>query len=97
MSIIKNHFEVFLVTSKKLGNDIIESKVGLYSIKASLHICQLNVNCGQDSVSGIVLSRAKNSGRQCHFKIWLDCHKLNIFPCLIMPMSTKCQKKMRKK
>jgi hypothetical protein len=22
-----------------------------------------------------VLSRAKNSGRQCHFKIWLDCHK----------------------
>jgi hypothetical protein len=28
----------------------------------------------------IVLSRAKNSGRQCHFKIWLDCHKLKIFP-----------------
>jgi hypothetical protein len=23
----------------------------------------------------IVLSRAKNSGRQCHFKIWLECHK----------------------
>jgi hypothetical protein len=22
-----------------------------------------------------LLSRAKNSGRQCHFKIWLDCHK----------------------
>jgi hypothetical protein len=22
-----------------------------------------------------VLSRAKNSGRQCYFKIWLDCHK----------------------
>jgi hypothetical protein len=37
-SIIKNHFEVFLVTSKKHGNGIIESKVGLYSIKASSHI-----------------------------------------------------------
>jgi hypothetical protein len=27
-----------------------------------------------------VQSRAKNSGRQCHFKIWLDCHKLKNFP-----------------
>jgi hypothetical protein len=27
-----------------------------------------------------VLSRAKNFGRQCHFKVWLDCHKLKIFP-----------------
>jgi hypothetical protein len=34
----KNHFEVFLVTSKKQRNGIIESKVGLYSIKASSHI-----------------------------------------------------------
>jgi aminopeptidase-like protein len=42
---IKNHFEVFLVTSKKQGNGIIEFT----------HICQLNVNCVQDSVSGIVL------------------------------------------
>jgi hypothetical protein len=33
MTIIKNHFEVFLVTSKKQGNCIIESKVGLYSIR----------------------------------------------------------------
>jgi hypothetical protein len=49
---IKNHFEVFLVTSKKQGNGIIESKVGLYSIKTSSHIF---VNCVQDSVSGIVL------------------------------------------
>jgi hypothetical protein len=40
----------------------------------------------------VLLSRAKNSGRQCHFKIWLDCHKLKIFPCLIMSTSTKCQK-----
>jgi hypothetical protein len=30
MTIIKNHFEVFFVTSKKQGNGIIESKVGLY-------------------------------------------------------------------
>jgi hypothetical protein len=44
----------------------------------------------------IILSRAKNSGRQCHFKIWLDCHKLKIFPCLITPMSTKCQKNEKK-
>jgi hypothetical protein len=33
MTIIKNRFEVFLVTSKKQGNGIIESKVGLYSIR----------------------------------------------------------------
>jgi hypothetical protein len=41
-----------------------------------------------------LLSRAKNSGSQCHFKIWLDCHKLKNVPCLIMPMSPKCQKKI---
>jgi hypothetical protein len=39
-----------------------------------------------------VLSRAKNCGRQYHFKIWLDCHKFKKIPCLIMPTSTKCQK-----
>jgi hypothetical protein len=33
MTIIKNHFEVFLVTSKNQGNGIIESKVGLYYIQ----------------------------------------------------------------
>jgi hypothetical protein len=33
MTVIKNHFEVL-----KQGNGIIESKVGLYSIKASSHI-----------------------------------------------------------
>jgi hypothetical protein len=43
-----------------------------------------------------ILSRAMNFGRQCHFKIWLDCHKLKNFPWLIIPTSTKCQK-MRKK
>jgi hypothetical protein len=51
MTTIKNHFEVFLMTSKKQGKGIIESKVGLYSIKASSHIF---VSCGQDSMSGIV-------------------------------------------
>jgi hypothetical protein len=50
MTIIKNHFEVFLVTSKKQENRIIESKVGLYSIKANSHII---VSCGQDSVSAV--------------------------------------------
>jgi hypothetical protein len=30
--------------------------------------------------------------RQCHFKIWLDCHKFKKNPCLIMPTSTKWQK-----
>jgi hypothetical protein len=49
-----------------------------------------------NSASYQVLSRAINFGRQCHFKIWLDCHKLNNFPCLIMPMSTKCQKNEKK-
>jgi hypothetical protein len=44
-----------------------------------------------------VLSRAINFGRHCHFKIWLDCHKFKKFPCLIMPMSTKCQKNEKKK
>jgi hypothetical protein len=63
MTIIKNHFEVFLVTSKKQGNGIIEAQVGLYKGQFT-HICQLNVSCGQDSVSGIVLSRPKYFGRQ---------------------------------
>jgi hypothetical protein len=43
-----------------------------------------------------LLSRAINFGRQCHFKIWLDCHKFKNFPCLIMSMSTKCQKKEKR-
>jgi hypothetical protein len=38
MTITKNHFEVFILTSKKQGNGIIQSKVGLYSIKVSSHI-----------------------------------------------------------
>jgi hypothetical protein len=43
MTIIKNPFEVFLVTSKKQGNGIIESKVGLYSTKASSHISSVQM------------------------------------------------------
>jgi hypothetical protein len=54
MTVIKNHFEVLLMTSKKQGNGIIESKVGLFNKDQFTHICQLNVSCGQDSVSGIV-------------------------------------------
>jgi hypothetical protein len=64
----------------------------------------LNVSYVQDSVSGIVrlfengevLSRAINFGRQCHFKIWLDCHKFKNFLSLIMSMPTKCQKNEKK-
>ncbi|CAH1374878.1 unnamed protein product [Tenebrio molitor] len=52
MTIIKNHFEVFILTSKKQGNGIIESKVGLgiFNKGQFTHICHY----GQDSVSGIV-------------------------------------------
>jgi hypothetical protein len=57
MIIIKNYFEVFLVTSKKQGNDIIESKLKsrvIFNKGQFTHICQLNVSCGQDSVTAIV-------------------------------------------
>jgi hypothetical protein len=38
------------------------------------NFCNVNQKCN-------VLSRAINFGRQCHFKIWLDCHKfLKNFP-----------------
>jgi hypothetical protein len=76
MTIIKNHFEVFLVTSKKQGNGqngIIESKVGLYSIKASSHIF---VSCGQDSVSAVVrLVDKKNWDTQNFLRLYqaLNC------------------------
>jgi hypothetical protein len=43
-----------------------------------------------------ILWRAIYFGRQCHFKIWLDCHKFKKFPCLIMSMSIKCQKNEKK-
>jgi hypothetical protein len=51
MTIIKNHFEVFLVTSKKHGNG--KSWV-IFNKDQFTHICQLNVSCGQDSMSGIL-------------------------------------------
>jgi hypothetical protein len=44
----------------------------------------------------LVLSRAINLDRQCHFKILLNCHKFKKIPCLIMRMSTKCQKNEKK-
>jgi hypothetical protein len=53
MTIIKIHFEVLLVTSKKQENALSSQKVG-YIQGQFTHICQLNVSYGQDSVSGIV-------------------------------------------
>jgi hypothetical protein len=44
----------------------------------------------------VVQSQAINFGRQYHFKISLDYHKLKKNPFLIMPMSTKCQKNEKK-
>jgi hypothetical protein len=41
------------------------------------------ISISPDIIERNVLLRAKNSNRQCHFKIWLDCHKLKKFPCLI--------------
>jgi hypothetical protein len=38
MTVIKNHFEVFLMTSKKQGNGSIESKSGLYSVHTYLSV-----------------------------------------------------------
>jgi hypothetical protein len=53
MTIIKNPFEVFLVTSKKRGNGTVKSWV-IFNKGQFTHICQLNVSCGHDSMSGIV-------------------------------------------
>jgi hypothetical protein len=64
-------------------------------IEFSVLLFTFTYSLSQKIVKSHVLSRAINFGRQCHFKIWLDCHKFKIFPCLIMPMSTNCQK-MRK-
>jgi hypothetical protein len=55
MTIIKNHFEVFLMTSKKPGKWHYRVKSWVIFNKGQFtHICQLNVSRGQDSVSGIV-------------------------------------------
>jgi hypothetical protein len=34
-----------------------------------------------------LLSRAKHYGRQCHLKIWLNCHKLKHFPAHVNKVS----------
>jgi hypothetical protein len=57
------NIRLFLMTSKKQENGTIESKVGLYKGQFTRIICQLNVSCGQDSVSGIVLFRTRNLGQ----------------------------------
>jgi hypothetical protein len=49
--VIKNHFEVFIVTSKKQYR--VKSWV-IFNKGQFTHICQLNVSCGQDSMPGIV-------------------------------------------
>jgi hypothetical protein len=54
MTVIKNHFEVFLYI-KKAGKWHYRVKSWVIFNKGQFtHICQLNVSCGQDSVSGIV-------------------------------------------
>jgi hypothetical protein len=46
----------------------------------SLFTFEVSKSDDQSILAAIVLSRAKNSGRQCHFKIRLGCHKLKKFP-----------------
>jgi hypothetical protein len=43
-----------------------------------------------------VLSRAINFGRQCHFKIWLDCHNLKNFPACLRACQQSAKKKRKK-
>jgi hypothetical protein len=54
MTIIKNHFEVFILTSKKHGNAYRVKSWVIFNKGQFTHICQLNVSYGQDFVSGIV-------------------------------------------
>jgi hypothetical protein len=69
------------------------------NIKMSLvmFLAQVSMNTYHFLTASQILSRAINFGRQCHFKIWLDCHKLKNFPCLIIPTPIKCQKMRKKK
>jgi hypothetical protein len=60
MTIIKNHFEVFLVTSKSREMALSSQSWVIFNKGQFTHICQLNVSCGQDSVSGIVQLRPRN-------------------------------------
>jgi hypothetical protein len=52
MTIIKNHFEVFILTSKKHGNAYRVKSWVIFNKGQFTH--PLNVSYGQDSVSGIV-------------------------------------------
>jgi hypothetical protein len=55
MTIIKNHIEVFILTSKKARKWHYRVKSWVIFNKGQFtHICQLNVSYGQDSVFGIV-------------------------------------------
>jgi hypothetical protein len=55
MIIIKNRFEVFVVTSKIAGKWHYRLKSWVIFNKGQFtYIYQLNVSCSQDSVSGIV-------------------------------------------
>jgi hypothetical protein len=58
MTIIKNHFEVFFCDIKKWHYRV-KSWV-IFNKGQFTHICQLNVSCGQDSMSGIVHQAFEN-------------------------------------
>jgi hypothetical protein len=60
MTIIKNHFEVFILTSKWHGNAYRVKSWVIFNKGQFTHICQLNVSYGQDSVSGIVSKHVVN-------------------------------------
>jgi hypothetical protein len=84
MTIIKNHFEVFLVTSKKHGNG--KSWV-IFNKDQFTHICQLNVSCGQDSMSGIVPTVAsKRYWSSMPFQNLVRLSQIKKKTRLIMPM-----------
>jgi hypothetical protein len=48
--------------------------------KLTIIRCSFLLKAGVEESIVNVLSRVKNFGRQCHFQVWLDCHKLKIFP-----------------
>jgi hypothetical protein len=55
MTVIKNHFGSFSYDIKKARKWYYRVKSWIIFNKVQFtHICQLNVSCGQDSVSGIV-------------------------------------------
>jgi hypothetical protein len=84
---LNSHFCLTIIKSKMINNN---------KWQFTVMFILLSLEKMKDNLKK-VLSRVINFGRQCHFKIWLDCHKFKKIPCLIMPMSTKCQKKSEKK